>query len=65
MRASPGVFILASVCRETSFPIPLSGFHPGLLILPADVLGLQVPTWPLGNPSCLLATSQPSLPKGL
>lgn len=53
MRASSGVFILESVCRETSFPIPLSGFNPELLIPPADTLGLQVPTWPLGNPSCL------------
>lgn len=57
MRASSGVFILESVCRETSFPIPLSGFNPGLLIPPADILGLQVPTQSLGNPSL-----PPSLP---
>lgn len=61
MRASSGVFILESVCRETSFPIPLSGFNPGLLIPPADILGLQVPTWPLGK-SILPPSYQPALP---
>jgi hypothetical protein len=36
------MFILESVCRETSFPILLSSFNPGLLIPSADAYGLQV-----------------------